>query len=144
MPSVTRIVKADASTIWRWLTVPELMRQWMPGITDLRSEDGAPIDEGSRLLFTARGQQRSTTVTEFEPERALTLRSLQGSFAADYRYLVDSSINHCKVTLDIHCGATGVARLMAPLVRVAAWLTDKSQMEHLAAVIEADQSRIRG
>ena len=141
MPSVTQEIEADADTIWRWLTVPELMNQWISSVADLRSEDGAELDRGSRLLFAARGQVHYSTVVEFATARALTLRSTQGPVTADYRYRIDERMGHCEVTLDIDCRASGVIRVLMPAIRIAAWLTDRGQIQRLKALIESQRGR---
>lgn len=136
MPSAALVVRADAATIWRWLTVPELMNRWMHSIENLRTEDGASLCQDTILRFVARGREHTTRVTEFEPERALSLRSIQGPITADYRYLIDGTDDPCFVTLSIDCRATGPARLIAPLIRIAAWHTDKGQIQRLKSAVE--------
>lgn len=130
-------INADASTVWRWLTVPELMSRWMHSIQELRADDGATLKLGSTLVFEARGREHMSTITEFVPREAMTLTSTQGPVTADYRYAIDESDDCCVVLLTIDCRTAGWARAIGPLIGLLAWLTDRGHVENLKRLVEA-------
>ena len=144
MPSVHKNIKANANTVWRWLSVPELMREWIPSVSEFRTADGAAMKKGSHLVFTARGRKRSSTVSEFVPMKLLTLSSVQGPFHADYHYRLLSGPGHCTVFLEINCNARGLARALAPLVRYAMWRVEKNQLDLLEQAIAGSYNASSG
>ena len=129
-------IAADNAAVWRVLTVPELMRHWIRSVEELRTEDGAPLRLGSRLLFTARGGEHASEVTVFEPGAGLTLCSKQGPFTATYRYELASRNSGCVASLRIDCEATGVAKLLSPLIKWLMWRTDRGQLDAIKGIAE--------
>ena len=79
-------IDRSAAEVWRHLTEPDLMAAWMTSVDGLRTADGGPLRDGTRLVFTVRGAERESEVVEFETERLLSLRSTQGPVTATYRY----------------------------------------------------------
>lgn len=136
MRAVTRTVRTPSSEIWRWLTTPELMSQWMTSVENLRTDDGATIETGSIVRFISRGQEHTSQVVDCRTNEILWLRSTQGPITADYRYVLNDSKVGCDVTLMMECRARGWARIIVPIISMVAWLTDKSQVDHLKSLAE--------
>ena len=132
------VVLQDAATIWRYLTVPELIARWMSSVNRLETADGQPLRAGSDYTFVganhahARGQ-----VVACEPERLIALQSVQAGFTATYRYGIQPAGNGCRVTLTADCAASGLARLFAPLIRPLIKRTDGGQVRAIKRVVEA-------
>ena len=117
------------------------MRVWIRSVDDLRTRDGAPIEDRSILLFRARGRERSSEVIDFDEGKTFALRSVQGSFTAVYRYRVAADAGATNATLEVDCSAVGLSKLFAPLIGRIAWLTDRSQLEFLKNAVESTQPR---
>lgn len=132
---VEQRIEAPVETVWRYLSEPRLMGAWMAGIDGMRSQDGAPLDLHSRILFSARGAERSSEVVAFEPQRRITLSSTQGRFTATYEYSLRPDGAATVARLRADCVARGPARLVAPLIRVMVRRADQGQLEGLAAAI---------
>ena len=132
------LIRRDATTIWRHLTVPELMARWMSSVKELRSEDGQPLQRGSTYVFTAAtGAHSRAQVVECDPERLIALRSVQAGFTATYRYGIQPNGDGCRVTLEANCSASGFARLLAPLIRPLIRRTDGDQVREIKRIVES-------
>jgi hypothetical protein len=107
------------------------MSQWMSSVENLRTDDGAIIETGSMLRFTSRGQEHTSQAVDCRPDEIMWLRSTQGPITADYRYVLAESEKGCDITLMIECRARGWARIIGPVIGLAAWLTDRSQVDML-------------
>lgn len=133
---VSESVACPPDQVWRYLTEPVLMSRWIGSIDGLATRDGAPLHADSELVFTARGAERLSHVTAFEPGKTLALRSEQGSFTATYVYRLAPDANQSRVTLEATCTARGMAKLLAPLVRLMIRMADRNQLVKLRQVIE--------
>lgn len=134
-------IERPAGEVWRHLTDPDLMTAWMTSIDDLKTADGGPLREGSRLVFSARGAERDSDVVEFEAERRIALRSTQGPITATYRYEMRPADGGATVvTLRADCVAKGLATLITPLLRPLIRRTDGNQMADLKRAVEAAQT----
>jgi len=129
-------IAAPTDVVWRHLSDPALMAAWMPGIEDMHSRDGGPLQTGSELAFRARGAERSSSVAAFDPERLIALQSTQGAFTATYRYGLLANGSATVVTLRADCVASGWMRLLAPLIRVLIRRADSGQLARLRDYIE--------
>lgn len=129
---VEQLIEAPIDAVWRHLSEPSLMGTWMSGITDMRTVDGRPLSNGSRLLFTARGAERSSEVVAFEPGRRMTLRSTQGSFTATYQYDLHSEGGATtRASLRAECVARGLIVIVAPLIGLLIRKVDGGQLVQL-------------
>ncbi len=137
MRKVTETIHAGLEDVWRHLTVPELMGGWMRGVQNLRTAHGSVIEQGTILLFEARGKTRQSRVDTCIPLQTLVLTSTQGSFTATYRYDLTGDSRGTRLSLSINCSAAGPMRIAAPLISLLAWLSDKSHPSLLKQAVEA-------
>lgn len=139
---VEQRIAAPVDTVWRYLTDPDVMGDWMPGIQATRSRDGGPLVLNSRLLFSARGADRTSDVVAYEVRRLITLRSTQGPITATYEYSLRPEEGPAPndaatiVTLKADCVAKGPARLITPLLRPLIRRADQGQLRLLKSVID--------
>lgn len=121
--------------VWARMTDWDRSGDWMPGIDGVEA-DGETV-AGTTLTFRARGKDRTATVLDVEPGRALTLRSSQGGVTADYRYRLEPvGEGRSRAQLVAECRTSGLWSLVGPLLRVAIRRTDSSQMLKLKAAVE--------
>jgi len=135
--TVDQFIEAAPETVWFHLSDPTKMAAWMPGVSEFKTGDGGPVAAGSRLMFTARGSERRSTVTEFEPGRAMTLQSTQNRFTATYRYTIEPAGDGTRVRLAVDCRAEGPIAILSPLIRFLIRRADSGQLRHLRAAVLA-------
>ena len=133
---VAEHIDAPVAHVWRYLTEPGLMNEWMTGIESVRTEHGRALESGMRLYFSARGTERSSAVVDFETERCIALQSKQGPFTATYRYGLRPDGEATVVELEADCVATGIARIIAPVVRSLIRRSDQNQLTALKGLAE--------
>lgn len=128
-------IAAPADRVWAVLTDWSGMSRWMPGAEELRGP--TPPKAGGTLTFTARGAERTSTITELDPGRALTLTSRQGPVTAHYRYRLDPAGDTTRASLVADIVVHGPLRLLAPTIRRSIAKEDGGQLAALKRVVEA-------
>lgn len=130
-------VAAPAATVWARLTDWAGAPDWMPGVETMHAD--GPLQVGTVLRFTARGRERTSTVTLVDPGHALTMRSTVGGVTADYAYRVEALPTDAaasRVRLDAAVATRGAVSLLAPVIRGAIAREDGAQLSRLKAWIE--------
>ncbi|MEX3007328.1 SRPBCC family protein [Hoeflea sp. TYP-13] len=136
---VEESVDAPADAVWQCMTDTARMPRWMSGIEHMRTADGKAIGEGSTLLFVARGAERTTRVSEFEPSRRMTLISTQGPVTATYRYALTPGKNGqppTRIVLNAACVASGWMAIFMPLLGPLIRKTDGTQLKLLKELVQ--------
>ena len=134
---VEETIDAPVETVWVHLTDPAMMARWMGSVDAMRTADGAPLATGSKLIFSARSKERSSSVDRFEPPRAMTLVSTQGPVTAEFEYrIVNSGDAGTTVTLQANCMAHGLFRLFLPLLKPMIRRADGNQLARLKSLVE--------
>ncbi len=132
-------INCSVDVVWRYLTEPGLMAGWMPGIESMRTSDGGPLSKETQLFFTARGSERTSSVVAYERDRLIALQSKQGPFTATYTYAVQPAGAGgavTEVTLQADCIASGMAKIIAPLIRSMIRKADQGQLRDLKTAVE--------
>jgi carbon monoxide dehydrogenase subunit G len=128
---------------WKHLIDWRNAAQWLPGVETIQSAEAPAV--GSRIVFVARGKERSSTITALEPGRAVTLESTQGGVTATYRYTIEPSDPAGAVLrLRIECDVRGPLRLIAPVIRSAIRKTDGAQPSRFRAWVERAAADVKG
>jgi carbon monoxide dehydrogenase subunit G len=128
--AVEAVVDRPVAEVWARLVDLERAPAWMAGVDGLRAQ--GPVAAGTTVVFTARGKERSGTITAVEPGRSLTLRSAQGGVTADYTYTVAPAGAGTRVGLVAATRMTGPVRLLGPVVRAAIRRADRGQVAAFA------------
>ena len=134
--SVEEEIQMPASAVWERLTDWENAGKWMPGVEGMAAD--AQMAAGTKLVFHARGSERSSTIIHCDAGKSIVLRSVQGGVTADYRYEVhDIDGRSTRVTLVADCHVTGLWwRIVSPLLRIAIRSTDGKQLRRFREMIE--------
>ena len=134
--SVAEEIQRPAAEVWEALTDWKNAHKWMPGVEGMSAE--GETAEGTKLLFRARGAERSSEIVHCDEGKSIVLRSTQGGVTADYRYEVrDVDGRSTRVTLVADCQVTGLLlRIVSPLLRIAIRMSDGKQLRLLKAMIE--------
>ena len=134
--SVEEEIRRPAAEVWDGLTDWDNASKWMPGIESMAAD--GETTTGTKLIFRARGGQRSSEIVHCDMGSSIVLRSVQGGVTADYRYEVhDIDGRSTRVTLVADCHVKGLWwRIVSPLLRIAIRSTDGKQLRLLKAMIE--------
>ncbi len=138
----TIIVNADLEEVWEYfIELEENGSSWMNGISSLEKVTPGGVEEGTRYVFESRGKQLSTTITSYRPMDTVTLTSQQGNFRADYIYTFTRDENTTDMSLKANCEASGLMKIMSPLIKVAIKKSDGDQLKKFKNAFENNNGR---
>lgn len=123
------------SEVWSYLVDFRNAGEWMTGIENMTPTSDGPLTTGTCFTFTSRGKERETQVTALEPGTRIALTSTQGGVTATYTYTLVPSGEGAELTLDARCRATGLWKLLHPLIVFAMRKCDASQVTNLKAAL---------
>lgn len=133
---VETTIDRPVDQVWRELTDWERAPRWMPGVQAMRSDAGTAV--GATISFESRGKTRTSAITAVEPERSVTLDSVQGGVTARYVYRLEPSGERTRAVLTADVDAAGFPwAVFGPLIRVAVRRADAGQLESFRTVLEA-------
>lgn len=130
--TASQTIPASPDAVWSVLTDWNRAPDWL-GVDRMRGE--SPPNVGSELTFTARGAERTSTVTELDPGRRITMTSSQGPVTANYRYVLAPDAAGTAVALEAEVLVRGPLRIMAPIIRRSIAKEDGTQLQRLAAAV---------
>ncbi|NDI34193.1 hypothetical protein [Chengkuizengella sediminis] len=136
--SESTVVKENIENVWQFIiAMEENAPKWMPNIPYMKKNTAGQVKNGTNFTFKARDKERTSTITQFNPFKSFTFTSIQGKFRADYTYsLTKQSDNTTKVSLVAKCEASGMVKIIAPLINIAIRKADSGQLKTLKDVIE--------
>ena len=114
--SVEETIELPPEDVWAYLTDVSHAPQWMTGVEKMTQLTQEPIQLGSHLRFKARGKERESQVTTWEPGKRFALTSTQGGITGTYTYTLAATEGGTKVTLNAVCRATGIWKLAHPII----------------------------
>ena len=133
---VSEHIAHSRKEVWDHLTDCRNAKEWMTGVDDLVQVGDGPPEVETRLRFRARGRERSSRVTEFVPEEQITLTSILGGITATCTYRLTPSGDGTEATPDATCGASGMWKLLQPLIVLAMKLNDSFHLANLKTAME--------
>jgi uncharacterized protein YndB with AHSA1/START domain len=122
--------------VWAYLTAFENAADWMSGAGDFTQATPGPMEIGTKFRFKARGKERETRITALVPGKQIALTSTQGGVTAIYTYSVIPAGDGSEVTLEAVCIATGLWKLIHPIIVVAMRKCDSPQLLNLKLAVE--------
>lgn len=130
-----QIIAAPIGTVWATLTNWDHGPKWLPGVDSMHSS--GPLAEGTSLVFTARGKERTSRITECRPDTALTLVSAVGGVLASYRYTLEAlEPATTRAALVVDVATSGFMRLLGGVIRTAIAKEDHVQLLRLKHLVE--------
>ena len=128
-------VSVAGEKAWAALTDLANAPVWMPGIDSMTlSGDLVP---GAIVTFHTRGKENTSTITELDPGRSMTLRSVQGGVTADYVYRVETLTDATsRVILTADVMTAGAMKLLGPVIRSAISKADGTQLARFKEFVE--------
>lgn len=136
--SVTERIDHSPAEVWAYLTTFGNAKDWMTGVEAMTQTTEGPLEIETRFSFMARGKERETRVTGFDPGKRIALTSTQGGVTAVYTYSLVPDGDGTETTLEAVCEATGLWKLLHPIIAVAMKQSDSSQLANLKAAISRD------
>lgn len=128
-------IEAPPEEVWAYLTDFHNAKDWMTGIEGLAQTSPGPPALGTTLSFRARGKLRETCVTTLDPGKVIALTSAQGGVTATYTYAVIPSGSGTDLRLQAVCEASGLWKLLHPLIVLAMKASDSGQLARLKAAM---------
>ncbi len=132
------VIDRPVAEVWRELTDWENAPRWMAGVDTMASDAGTAV--GATITFRTRGKVRTSTISAVEPERSVTLDSVQGGVTARYRYRLEPSAGRTTVRLTADVVAGGRWALLGPVLRVAIRRADAGQLDALRGLLEGQRT----
>jgi carbon monoxide dehydrogenase subunit G len=129
------VIDRPVGEVWRELTDWDNAPRWMAGIERMSSDAGAAL--GATITFRTRGRTRTSTISAVEPERSITLDSVQGPVTARYRYHLEPHGAQTTARLTADVAAAGLMALLGPVIRAAIRRTDAGQLDVLRTLLES-------
>lgn len=126
-------IDAAPDAVWAALTDWAGMTRWMPSAEGMRGP--TPPVLGGTLTFTARGSERTSTITGLDPGKLLTLTSEQGPVSAHYRYTLAPDGAGTRVRLEADVVVRGILKVLAPTIRTSIAKEDGQQLPRLKALL---------
>lgn len=128
--AVETTIDRPVQEVWARLTDWPRAAEWMPGVESVRVD-------GDLLTVHARGKDRTSRITAYEPGRSVTLTSVQGGVRADYAYTCEPSGTGTRVSLHADCVTSGAWKLVGPMIRAAIRRADSGQLKSFKQAVEA-------
>jgi uncharacterized protein YndB with AHSA1/START domain len=114
----TITINRRPAEVYAFLADFENVPRWNYAISETRKIAGGPVGVGSRYRQTRTLPTRSEetfAVTEFEPDRRLSIRGALGPFQGEITYLLEPAGNATALTNTMNLQPSGPLRLVAPL-----------------------------
>jgi uncharacterized protein YndB with AHSA1/START domain len=112
---------------------------WNYAISETRKITGGPVDVGSRYRQTRTVPTRSEEtfeVTEFEPDRRLSIQGTLGPFHGDISYLLEPAGTATALTNTMNLQPSGPLRLVAPLAASRVKSAVAANLDTLRQILE--------
>ena len=115
----TILIDRRPAEVFKFLAHLENVPRWNYAISETRKISGGAVGVGSMYRQTRTVPTRSDEtfeVTEFEPDRRLSIRGALGPFESEITYVLAPADNGTTLTNTMDLRSSGPLRLVAPLV----------------------------
>ncbi len=135
----TITINRRPAEVFGFLAQLENVPLWNYAISETRKISGGAVDVGSRYRQVRTLPTRSEEtfeVTEFEPDRRLSIRGGLGPFHGDVTYLLAPAENGTALTNTMHLQPSGPLRLIAPLAASGVKAAVAANLDVLKRILE--------
>jgi uncharacterized protein YndB with AHSA1/START domain len=125
--------------VFAFLARFENVPRWNYAISETRKITGGPVDVGSRYRQTRTlptRREETFEVTEFEPDRRLSIRGDLGPFHGEVTYLLSPAGNATTLTNNMDLQPAGPLRLVAPLAASRVKSAVAANLDALKQILE--------
>ncbi len=135
------IINRPVEEVWKFLSNIENATKWDRGVLEARQTSEGPIGVGS-MLQTRRqmlGWQRigNLTVSEYVPNRIITLQASLGTMTAKIRYAFESVEGRTRLTGTSEIELNGWWRLIIPILIPMLERDGREDMANVKRIMEA-------
>jgi uncharacterized protein YndB with AHSA1/START domain len=142
---LTAAVPAEPQTVFRYLTEPELLPQWIDGLRESRPLGDRVMRVGARSIEVVEANGKLTEirseVTALETDRTLGVRiTYPGAGDTDMTYELSPVPRGTEVRLTVTPRYRGIARLVGRLIQPVMRRRLQANLDRLAQVVDAKDS----
>lgn len=130
------IISKPINEVWSYISDFSNADKWMTGVRALRPKEPGDIIKGSKLLFQSRGSDKESEITAWEPLKTMELTSMQGGVTATYTYSLKSIGDKTELTLNAECIATGLWKILHPIIVIAMRASDSKHPVQIKKAVE--------
>lgn len=130
------IINKSITEVWSYISDFSNADKWMTGVKNLRPKELGSIGKGSKLLFRSRGSERASEITAWDSPKTMELTSTQGGVTATYTYSLKSIGDKTELTLKAGCIATGLWKILHPIIVIAMRASDSKHPIQIKKAIE--------
>jgi uncharacterized protein YndB with AHSA1/START domain len=137
----TVTINRPTADVFAFLAHFENVPRWNHAISETRKITGGPVDVGSVYRQTRTLPSRSEEtfeVTEFEPDRRLSIRGALGPFQGEITYLLEAAGNATALANTMNLQPSGPLRLVAPLAASRVKSAVAANLDTLKQILERD------
>lgn len=135
----TITINRRPAEVFAFLVQFENVPLWNYAISETGKITGGPVDVGSRYRQTRTLPTRSEetfAVTEFEPDRRLSIRGALGPFHSEVTYLLAPAGNATTIANTMNLQPAGPLRLVAPLAASRVKSAVAANLDTLKQILE--------
>lgn len=135
----TITISRRPAEVFAFLADFENVPLWNYAISETRKIDDGPAGVGSRYRQTRTLPSRSEEtfeVTEFEPDRKLSIRGTLGPFHSEVTYLLEPTRSSTTLTNTMNLQTSGPLRLVAPIATSRGKSAVASNLDTLKKILE--------
>jgi uncharacterized protein YndB with AHSA1/START domain len=136
----TIIIDRQPAVVFAYLADFENLPRWNHAIHETRKISGGPVDIGSRYRQTRTLPTPSSEtfeVTDFEPDRRVSIDGALGPFRGEVTYLVTAAVDGTALTNTMNLHLSGPLRFAAPLASSRVQSAVAANLATLKQILEA-------
>ncbi len=133
-------IRRRPAEVFAFLADPGNIPRWNYAISETRKASPGPVGVGSRYIQTRTVPSRSEEtfdITEFEPERRLSISGRFGPLPARATYTLEADGEATRLTNAVDLRPTGLVRLAAPLATSRVKAAVAKNLARLKRVLES-------
>lgn len=132
-------IRRRPADVFAFLSRFENVPRWNYAITETRKVSAGPVGVGSRYVQTRTvpsHSEESFEITEYEPDRRLSIKGTLGRFPAEATYAIEAIGDATRLTNDVELQPTGLLSVVAPLAASRVRAAVANNLEALKNILE--------
>lgn len=139
------VIDRPVQMVARYAMNPDNATEWYTNIHSAEWLTPKPLAIGSQIAFKAKflGKELSYVyeITELVPDQKLVMKTANGPFPMETRYLFEAVENGVtKMKLHNRGNPTGVSKILGPLMKTMMKKANKKDLKRIKAIIEGSGS----
>lgn len=141
--TVEERIPFSVQSVWNYISDLELCHTWMKGVNSMTPavkgvEDCVGARYRTNITTPGRGSNREVEILAWEPNHRFAIASQEGGISAVYEYILRSrGPEKTDVILNAECTASGLWRIIHPLVATMMERHDSDQLVLLRRAMES-------